>query len=212
MLTSLLHVVWAVGYKYQEIRVLLLHVSRPGVVHTSELVKFFVIWLKHLPNMLSLSRIPLGVVVYHGIVAHSAPLALGCVLYALISDFLDGMIARAYGLNNGIGVLLDTLSDKLFLIGLYLGLAAVHQQYFVLLTLVAAKEVAMILCCGALWLGGCNIATFKSVWVGKVALVVNMAAGLAIALDFAAFPALLASVFASGAAIVYYFLRVCRIV
>lgn len=165
-----------------------------------------------LPNMLSISRVPLSLVVYYSITARQNHLTALCIGYALLSDFLDGMLARAYGVDSGVGILLDALSDKLFLIGLYLGLTTIHPQHQVGLMLVVLKEVVMLAGCVMLYLSGFSATTFKSVTIGKIALVVNMISGLMITLNVSALPAVLASVTASCAAALYYVLRICKFV
>ena len=64
-------------------------------------------------NLLSLSRIPLGV----AFVGISEPMWLALlVAFAAISDGLDGLIARLSGTVSHIGLLLDPICDKLFVL------------------------------------------------------------------------------------------------
>lgn len=63
-----------------------------------------------LPNVLSLLRIPLALLFLHQSVAYRAI----AILIAMITDCLDGFLARRYSLSSKIGTTLDPLSDKFF--------------------------------------------------------------------------------------------------
>jgi len=66
-----------------------------------------------LSNLLSLSRIPLGV----SFVAISDPVWLALVVFiAGLTDLFDGLIARISGTQSHVGLLLDPLCDKLFVL------------------------------------------------------------------------------------------------
>jgi CDP-diacylglycerol--glycerol-3-phosphate 3-phosphatidyltransferase len=73
--------------------------------------------LKHLPNILTISRIiviPLLLLVMyfdHGKFGHR--LAAGLFLYACITDFFDGFLARAWSIQTKLGQFLDPIADKL---------------------------------------------------------------------------------------------------
>lgn len=64
-------------------------------------------------NLLSLSRIPLGV----GFLVTNDPKVLAMIVLAgALSDLLDGVIARISGTVSEIGVLLDPFCDKIFVL------------------------------------------------------------------------------------------------
>jgi phosphatidylglycerophosphate synthase len=100
-----------------------------------------------LPNLLSLSRLPLGVVFWlalgptqtHGF------LALGVMALAAITDVLDGYIARRRGTDSsGTGSWLDPICDKLFVGAI---LAALHFERGVslgLLALIVSRELIQL--------------------------------------------------------------------
>jgi cardiolipin synthase len=100
-----------------------------------------------LPNLLSLSRLPLGVVFWlalgptqtHGF------LALGVMGLAAITDVLDGYIARRRGTDSsGTGSWLDPICDKLFVGAI---LAALHFERGVslgLLALIVSRELIQL--------------------------------------------------------------------
>src|SRR5262245_36934661 len=81
-----------------------------------------------LPNLLSLSRLPLGGVFWVALgqtaTTTHALLAIGVMALAAVTDVLDGTIARKRGVSTaGMGSWLDPICDKLFVGAV---LAALH--------------------------------------------------------------------------------------
>src|SRR5580693_1559335 len=72
--------------------------------------------LTDLPNLLTLSRIA-AIPLLVGLVAVSHPAAdlMACVVFsaAAITDFFDGMVARARRQQSDLGRMLDPIADKL---------------------------------------------------------------------------------------------------
>ena len=63
------------------------------------------------PNLLSLSRIPLGMMLF----AHGCSFTrAGLIVIAALSDWLDGALARRWNQTSKIGALLDPIGDKVF--------------------------------------------------------------------------------------------------
>ncbi len=81
--------------------------------------------LLQIPNLLSLSRIPLGIVAVIGL-SQEGPTALiftvGVVIIAGLSDGLDGALARRQNRVTALGITLDPVADKVFAGLLVLGL------------------------------------------------------------------------------------------
>ena len=100
-----------------------------------------------LPNLLSLSRLPLGGVfwVALGPTPERAVLALGVMALAAVTDVLDGTIARRRGVSTaGMGSWLDPICDKLFVGAV---LAALHFERGVpwwLLAVIVARELIQL--------------------------------------------------------------------
>lgn len=81
----------------------------------------------NLPNLLTLSRIP----ILFGIVAFlylpfSGASSLAFVLFVIgaLTDWADGYVARKQGLVSNFGKLMDALTDKVFMVGLFISLLA----------------------------------------------------------------------------------------
>ena len=103
--------------------------------------------LLSLPNLLSLSRLPLGWVfwVALGDTPARGVLALGVMGLAAVTDVLDGTLARRRGLDaSGAGSWLDPICDKLFVGAV---LAALHFERgvsFGLLALIVTRELLQL--------------------------------------------------------------------
>ncbi len=102
-----------------------------------------------LPNVLSLSRLPLGWAFWLALGPTATPrhaaLSFGVIAVAALTDMLDGYFARHRGADvAGAGAWLDPLCDKLF-VGAVLG--ALHFQRGVplgLLALIVARELIQL--------------------------------------------------------------------
>jgi cardiolipin synthase len=100
-----------------------------------------------IPNLLSMSRVPLGGLfwlVLDPTPRSSAP-AMGVLAIAAATDVLDGHIARKQGVNlSGTGSWLDPICDKLFVAAI---LAALHFHRgisFALLALIVTRELLQL--------------------------------------------------------------------
>lgn len=84
-------------------------------------------FLRHLPNLLTAARLPaiflITILTYWGGVWASAALAL--FILAALTDIFDGWIARKLNAVTDFGRLMDALVDKIFILGLLVGLAAI---------------------------------------------------------------------------------------
>lgn len=101
----------------------------------------------NIPNLLTLSRIvflflivALLAVPWPG----SASLAFILFLIAAITDWADGYFARRYGLVSNFGKLMDALTDKILMVGLFVSLIVL--DFFREWDLLALFFVLLILC------------------------------------------------------------------
>lgn len=77
--------------------------------------------MKSLPNILTLSRIlvlPIIIGLFFIPESWAAWTALGFYIYAAITDFLDGYVARTMKTVSALGTFLDPISDKIFVASL----------------------------------------------------------------------------------------------
>ena len=82
----------------------------------------------NLPNLLTLSRIPLLFVI-SGLIYLEKPgaasLAFLLFVFAGLTDWLDGYIARKYNLISNFGKLMDALADKVIIVGMFITLLVI---------------------------------------------------------------------------------------
>lgn len=82
----------------------------------------------NLPNLLTLSRIPIlfGIVaLLYRPFAGAGSLAFGLFVIGALTDWADGYVARKQGIVSDFGKLMDALTDKVFMVGLFISLLAV---------------------------------------------------------------------------------------
>ncbi len=73
--------------------------------------------LWNIPNLLSLSRLPLAVVLCACIAYEQWPAALAVFVVAALTDWLDGWWARKFDQGTPLGRSLDPLTDKVLIGG-----------------------------------------------------------------------------------------------
>jgi CDP-diacylglycerol---glycerol-3-phosphate 3-phosphatidyltransferase len=102
-----------------------------------------------LPNLLTLIRIALvPVVVLVLLIPTPAGRATAgaCFLFACLTDFFDGWLARRHGLTTALGQLLDPLADKLIVAAALIMLAAVPPEPRVpawMVVVIVVRELAV---------------------------------------------------------------------
>lgn len=130
-----------------------------------------------LPNVLSLLRIPLAFIFLQG----NPNYRTLAIILALITDGLDGFIARRYKLTNTVGTFLDPLTDKFFV-------------FFVTSILVSEQRLTWgeggILFCRdfSLFFYGIYLTfrnrlltyQFRAIWCGKITTVLQLVVLLAL--------------------------------
>ena len=103
------------------------------------------VWLKHLPNKLTLARIgaiPLLLLLYpfsdalHGLCA---------VIFAAaaVTDWLDGFVARRYGGVTALGALLDQVADKMLMASTLVLLASSDAMPPFMAALLISRDIAV---------------------------------------------------------------------
>ena len=96
-----------------------------------------------LPNALSTLRL-LGVPAFvWAIAARHDAIALVILMASGITDYLDGKIARRYGLVSRVGQLLDPIADRLYIVTTLLGLAWREIVPWWLVAVLFAREAFM---------------------------------------------------------------------
>ena len=100
----------------------------------------------NLPNLLTLSRIPIlfGVVGFLYLpFSGASSLALVLFLIGALTDWADGYYARKQGMISNFGKLMDALTDKVFMVGLFISLLVIGilpEWTLPLLLLILSRE------------------------------------------------------------------------
>ena len=84
----------------------------------------------NLPNVLTLSRIPIlfGIVAFlYAPFTGASTIAFVLFVVGALTDWADGYYARKQGLVSNFGKLMDALTDKVFMVGLFITLLAANK-------------------------------------------------------------------------------------
>ena len=96
-----------------------------------------------IPNILSMARL-VGVPVFlWAILGKHDTLALVLLMVSGVTDYLDGKIARTFGLVSKLGELLDPIADRLYIFATLLGLGWREIIPWWLVALIVAREVLL---------------------------------------------------------------------
>lgn len=131
--------------------------------------------VKHLlftwSNLISLSRIfvALPVIYLHRAgEGQTGPLLIGLVVYGILSDFLDGWVARQTGRVSELGKILDPLADKIcafLLFGYSVWAGLIPFWFFVV---VVARDLMIL--AGSFWIRQTRGKVAMAVLTGKVSV------------------------------------------
>lgn len=119
------------------------------------------------PNLLSASRLLAVPVFLWAIVSRQYALALILLVYAGVSDWADGKLARRLNQFSKLGETLDPLADRLYIGTTLIGLAIVGIIPWWLVLAVVARDVVMLLYLA--WLRTRGIFGVPVHYVGKAA-------------------------------------------
>jgi len=140
------------------------------------------------PNLLSLSRLPLAVVLFAFIAARLWPAALAVFVLAAVTDWLDGWWARTFNQGSALGRALDPLTDKVLVCGAFIFLVPVPGAGLApwMVTVVVARELLVTGLRGMVESAG---KAFGADWFGKLKTALQMAALFAILVTLSVRPA-----------------------
>lgn len=146
----------------------------------------------NLPNYLTLLRVILVPVFFTLLVSYGngdekfRGWALGVFLAAVMTDALDGFVARLTNQRTELGTFLDPLADKLLLLSGYLGIMFVsnlphHPPLWITVTIVF-RDVVIVVGMLVIFLVTQKVKSVSPHWVGKVTTFFQMAGLVAILL------------------------------
>lgn len=98
----------------------------------------------NLANQLTLARLGMSVIIFLLIELEQWEASLGLFILAAITDWLDGFVARRYGLSTPLGRMLDPLIDKVLNTGMFVFFTARPEQdsglYAWMVVLIVSRE------------------------------------------------------------------------
>lgn len=124
----------------------------------------------NLPNLLTLLRLLLIPCYLWAFYATSSPhkvLALCVLLFAGLTDVLDGYIARTYKLETYAGQLLDPLADKLTMVAVLFSLIQSSRVPWLVAGLLVFRDVVMIIGAAFFYFQGKRAVPKANIW-GKM--------------------------------------------
>ena len=134
--------------------------------------------LYSVPNLLSLSRVPLGVGVFACIASGYWPAALAIFAVATLTDWLDGWWARKFNRTSPVGRSLDPLTDKFLICGTFIYLQSANVGVLPwMVTVIVGREILITGIRGIVESMGHK---FGADWFGKLKTVLQCTAIIAV--------------------------------
>lgn len=106
--------------------------------------------MRHLPNLLSIARLVAAPFVFVLLWKQYWGWGLWVLIFAALTDTLDGFIARRFGVASRSGEVLDPIADKALLSGAFLALVLNGSIELWLAALVIGRDVLILALGGAL--------------------------------------------------------------
>lgn len=100
---------------------------------------------KFLPNGLSILRLFIIPFILMALAQRHASLAMVLILFASLTDYLDGVLARIYKAETLFGKIIDPLADKVLIISLSVFFYCSGQISIWLLSLVILRDICILL-------------------------------------------------------------------
>jgi cardiolipin synthase len=119
------------------------------------------------PNLLTLLRLVIIPFIVINVVGSNYGWALGLFVLAGVSDFFDGMLARALKQRTVLGQYLDPIADKMLLSTLFLVLSIMHKIPWKYTVLVFSRDVSILVVAGVLY-GTNTLRDFRPSIFGKL--------------------------------------------
>lgn len=125
-------------------------------------------YIKHIPNILTITRFIFVPIIVLCLIFDNYLLAIITFTISSITDVLDGIIARKFNVISDFGKLMDPLADKLTQLSVLLTLSIKGIIPYWIIVILVIKEAIMI--AGASFLYGKDLVV-SSKWYGKLTTV-----------------------------------------
>ncbi len=127
------------------------------------------------PNLLTLLRLVIIPFIVINVVSGNYGWALGLFVLAGVSDFFDGMLARALKQRTELGQYLDPIADKMLLSTLFLVLSIMHKIPWKYTVLVFSRDFSILMVAGVLYITN-TLRDFRPSIFGKLNTTAQIAA------------------------------------
>lgn len=125
-----------------------------------------------IPNLLSLLRIPFALVFLQGNPLYRSL----AIIFAMITDILDGYLARRYRMSSQIGALIDPIMDKFFVLFVLATLITENRLSWPDALSLICRDYSVVLFGFYLVLSGqLTKYQFRAIWCGKVTTALQFA-------------------------------------
>jgi CDP-diacylglycerol---glycerol-3-phosphate 3-phosphatidyltransferase len=137
--------------------------------------------LFNLPNVLSLLRVPLALCLF----INSPVVRFSAIFLAMLTDVLDGFLARRYSGVTSIGTLLDPLTDKLFVFtALFVFFIEAKMSGWELAAFLC-RDISLLIFTGVLFLaGGWSEYKIRAFYCGKITTTLQFICLLVLSLNY----------------------------
>ena len=98
----------------------------------------------NLPNLITLARILLVPVVVWAIASREMQIAFLLFIIAGLSDAVDGLLAKRFGMVSELGAHLDPLADKVLIVSIYVALGITEAIPRWIVILVVSRDILII--------------------------------------------------------------------
>jgi CDP-diacylglycerol--glycerol-3-phosphate 3-phosphatidyltransferase len=113
-------------------------------MNTSRAVTASALWT--VPNLISLCRVAAGPVIIYLLTQNASWAiwsALVTMIFAELTDFLDGLIARSYGQVSSVGKILDPIADSLYRVSVFLAFVANGWMPVWMLLIIIVRDITV---------------------------------------------------------------------
>lgn len=139
--------------------------------------------MKSIPNLLSLARLAAAPYLFWVLWHRQWNAALVVIVFAAITDFLDGFLARRWQVNSAFGEALDPIADKALLSGAFAALWLAGAIEGWLAGAVLGRDALILLFAGVVILVSKERRRFPPSQLGKVSTGMQIALVIAIAMQ-----------------------------
>lgn len=139
--------------------------------------------MKYVPNLLSLARLAVAPYLFWVLWHRQWNAALGVIVFAAVTDFLDGFLARRWQANSAFGEALDPIADKALLSGAFVALWLAGAIEGWLAAVVLGRDALILLFAGVVILISKDRRRFPPSRLGKISTGMQIALVIAIAMQ-----------------------------